>query len=55
MKTKNESGQITGVTTCAYNHKGELLMAGCEDGSIQIFDEKSSGSFHRPEIHIKKA
>ena len=29
IKTKDIKGLKTGVLTCTYNHKGEMIMAGC--------------------------
>ena len=34
IKAKDQKGLKVGVNTCSYNHKGELVMAGCLDGSI---------------------
>jgi WD40 repeat protein len=34
LKTKDNRGLKVGVKACTYNHKGEMIMAGCLDGSI---------------------
>lgn len=54
IKAKDSRGLKTGITACAYAHKGELVIAGCEDGSIQLWDTRAS-SFHRPSVLIEKA
>ena len=47
IKTKSEQGKKTSTTTCTYNtyhtHVAEneyLITAGCDDGSIQIWDRR---------------
>jgi WD40 repeat protein len=47
IKTKTESGKKTSTTTCTYNtyhtHVAQneyLITAGCDDGSIQIWDRR---------------
>ena len=50
LKTKDQRGIKMGVRTCSYNHKGDMVMAGCSDGSIQMWDSRAQ-SFHRPQIH----
>jgi WD40 repeat protein len=47
IKTKSESGKKTSTTTCTYNtyhtHVAQneyLITAGCDDGSIQIWDRR---------------
>ena len=54
MKTKNSRGLKTGVTSCTYTHKGDLILAGCEDFSVQMWDSRAL-SYHRPSVHIEKA
>jgi len=54
IKTKDCKGLKVGATTCGYSHKGDLIMAGCSDGSIQIWDTRSQ-TFYRPSVTIEKA
>ncbi len=52
IKAKNIKGLKTGVTTCSYSHKGELVFGGCEDLSLKMWDTRS---FHRTSLEIWKA
>lgn len=54
LKAKDARGLKVGISACAYTHKGELVLAGCLDGSIQVWDTRAS-SFYRPQILIQKA
>lgn len=42
------------MTTAVYNPTGEILAAGCNDGSIQIFSTKKK-QWARPEVIIRPA
>ncbi|CAH8520003.1 unnamed protein product [Schistosoma intercalatum] len=40
IKTRNAQGRKTSPTSCAYSKDGQLIAAGCQDGSIQIWDTR---------------
>lgn len=39
-KAKNAQGKKAEPTCCAYSRCGNLVMCGCNDGSIQIWDQR---------------
>ncbi|KAG2393422.1 hypothetical protein C9374_006953 [Naegleria lovaniensis] len=43
-KTRNSKGIKTPCTSCCYNNAGNLMVAGCSDGSIQIWKDNSNGN-----------
>lgn len=54
FKLKDERGVKTGITTCSYDHKGDVILAGCLDGSIQVWDVRATSS-QRPQAVIRNA
>lgn len=53
IKVRNErNGNLRPNSVC-YNNDGSLVIAGCEDGSIQCWNTNSK-SYYRPNILIKK-
>ncbi|XP_078656710.1 WD repeat-containing protein 70-like isoform X1 [Branchiostoma floridae x Branchiostoma belcheri] len=38
FKARSQQGRKTGVTSCGFSRDGKLIVGGCEDGSIQIWD-----------------
>ncbi|KAK2155022.1 hypothetical protein LSH36_251g04039 [Paralvinella palmiformis] len=42
IKTKSIGGRKTVPTACAYSRDGNYLAAGCQDGSIQMWDHRKS-------------
>nr|CAG4708323.1 unnamed protein product [Naegleria fowleri] len=60
-KARNSKGIKTPCTSCCYNNAGNLIVAGCSDGSIQIWKDNSSLSqgkcdlyYSPPNISLKK-
>eukprot|EP01080_Neovahlkampfia_damariscottae_P008653 gene8653-600_t len=53
IKAKNEKGTKVGITTCEYDQYGRYIAAGCQDGSIQIWNE--SGPYHVPHLLKRNA
>ncbi|CAH8513187.1 unnamed protein product [Heterobilharzia americana] len=40
IKPRNAQGRKTSPTSCAYTRDGQLIAAGCQDGSIQMWDTR---------------
>ena len=38
LKVRDSKGIKTQAVACSYDHKGNQIIAGCQDGSIQIWD-----------------
>lgn len=38
IKTKSTGGRKTVATACTYSNDGRYVVAGCNDGSIQLWD-----------------
>lgn len=51
---KDKRNVKTPVLTSTYTHKGEFIVCGCEDGSMQVWDSRGR-SVHRPSIRIEEA
>mmetsp|Transcript_8622 Transcript_8622/g.14579 ORF Transcript_8622/g.14579 Transcript_8622/m.14579 type:complete len:228 (-) Transcript_8622:581-1264(-) len=54
FKCKDKRNLKTPVLACTYTHKGEFIVAGCQDGSIQVWDQRAN-ALHRPQIRISEA
>lgn len=56
LRTRTSKGTTTAVTTCTYNADGSLVVAGCIDGSIQIWQVNASAQYsQKPNIVIRTA
>ena len=42
VKPRNVQGKKAEPTTCAYSRDGNLIMCGCDDGSIQMWDHRKA-------------
>lgn len=54
MKAKDSRGLKIGISAASYCHKGDLIMAGCLDGSLQLWDLREN-TLHRPSITVPRA
>ena len=56
LKARNSRGTRVGVTSVAYGKKdGSLIAATCEDGSLQVWRGRDSGSYGRPDFMVSEA
>lgn len=53
IRTKDQTGNYTGVQSVCYSKDGNKLYSGCVDGSLQIFNTKYN--HHRPDMMVRKA
>jgi WD40 repeat protein len=53
IKAKTAQGRKNPITYCSYNRDGNIIGAGCEDGSIQWWPTK--GPYNRPIECIREA
>uniref|UniRef100_A0A8B9N988 WD repeat-containing protein 70 n=1 Tax=Accipiter nisus TaxID=211598 RepID=A0A8B9N988_9AVES len=53
FKPRSVQGKRVIPTTCTYSRDGKLIAAGCQDGSIQIWDRNMSWVRIRVMLHIK--
>ncbi|CDW85197.1 wd repeat-containing protein 70 [Stylonychia lemnae] len=54
IKAHNTKGQKVAINSCTFSSNGNLIVGGCADGSVQIWDRKFK-SFHRPTINFTQA
>jgi hypothetical protein len=53
IKMKTKEGRRTGATYAAYSPDGSLIVAGGNDGSLQLWSSK--GPFAKPSIAFRDA
>ena len=53
IKCKDSKSLSTGITAIAYSENGNMLFAGCQDGSLQGFSTRTN--LHRPEVAVRNA
>lgn len=47
IKAHNQKGTKVAVNSCCFSPSGQLIVGGCADGSVQVWDKKAK-SYHRP-------
>jgi len=53
IKAKSQSGRRVGVSYASFSTDGTLIGAGCQDGSLQLWNDK--GPFSRPSMIFRQA
>jgi len=54
IKAHNTRGTKVAVNSCCFSPQGNLIVGGCSDGSVQIWDKKIK-SMYRPQIAFSQA
>lgn len=55
IKTKTARATRVAVHSCAWTPSGDRIVAGCSDGSLQIWNVSPSAAYIRPDITVRSA
>ena len=51
IKARPQTGGKVSVTSICFSQKGEIIMGGCQDGSLQLWDFREN-NLYRPSVFI---